>query len=334
MYTATCPLECRDCIVSASPRAQGKMTPETALECIKIIPKYSDTVCFTGGEPMLYYNEILPLVREANALGLMVTMVTGCGWVRLEKEHIARERIFALKEAGLTTLCVSWDVYHEEFAPKEYPLLIIKLCKEAGIPVVVRGVIGASGEISNIKETLIQIEVPYQRAQLMRLGSAETLPDDHFAFNPTMEKLGGACSVINTPVVEYNGRVYACCGPSRHSKSAESPLVLGDITKESLDSILYRSVRDPILEAINTIGPLGVFRLMNEDPAMKDLLPVRAFYTGFCELCLDMFDIPDLVAKIRERLSTADALRLLTAAKMFEQADLEMKKMTYMNNFV
>jgi hypothetical protein len=325
MYTRTCPLACRDCIVSSSPKAKGKMDPAVARAYLEVIPTYSDSVCFTGGEPMLYYNEVAPLIREAKQIGLKVSMVTGAGWARVSKKQIARDRIFGLKDAGLDTLCVSWDVYHEEFSDPENALLVLELAKEAGLRSVVRGVMPATGPIARIEEKLIAIKIGYQKVPVVRLGSAATLPDDHFTF--TEESPAGGCSVIYSPVVEPDGMVYACCGPSRWSKPT-SPLFLGSTDDEDLDTIFNRAVRDPLLEALATIGPYGLMRLIKDDPSIQDILPIRAQgYTGMCELCLDLNNIPEIVEHIRERLSTFQMRTMINAAMLYQSASNELKEL-------
>lgn len=315
LYTRTCPLSCRHCIISSSPKEKEKMLPAFALEQLEQMPEFCDTVCFTGGEPMLYYNEVLPLVERATALGLKATMVTGAGWVSLSKPEIARTRISRLQAAGLTNICVSWDIYHEEFSRPENALLLIEHAKEIGLPVSVRGVVPADGAKPEIESRLVQIKADYEKVPVIRLGTAATLPEDHFYFMDEVSR--GGCSTVLTPSIEPDGTVYACCGPSRSSKRP-SPLVLGNVFDEPLHAILSRGADDPILEAIYRIGPFGIYHLLKDDDAVQDILPRRSAYTGICELCLDLCDVPDLVSRLRERLTQNDARALVAAARMLQ----------------
>lgn len=315
LYTRTCPLSCRHCIISSSPKATEKMSSQMAGDLIEQIPQFCDTVCFTGGEPLLYYNEIVPLLRKAVDLGLKATLVTGAGWVSTTKPQIAKTRLRGLKDAGLNTLCVSWDIYHEEYSRPENALLLIQEAKALGISVTVRGVIPADGAKPEIEDKLIQINVRYEKVPVIRLGHAATLPEDHFAFMPQVQR--GGCSTVLTPVIEPDGQVYACCGPSRGSRQS-SPLVLGNVFDEPLAEIFARGVEDPILEAIQRIGPYGLYHLIKDDPALRDILPKRTAYTGICELCLDLSNVPEIVQHLRERLSDRDARALVTAARMLQ----------------
>jgi hypothetical protein len=157
---------------------------------------------------------------------------------------------------------------------------------------------------------------------VVRLGNAATLPEEHFTFVdfPNM----GGCGTISQPVIEPDGYVYACCGPSRSSKRT-SPLVLGNTFEEDLDSILHRATNDPLLEAILNIGPTGLYHLMKNEPDMQDLLPTRKRYTGVCELCLDMNNTPEIVQRLRERMDSDDIRKLLVAAHIYNQAAPELR---------
>lgn len=324
LYTRTCPLSCRHCIIESSPKATDKMTPAMALSYIQVIPKYSDTVCITGGEPMLYYNEILPLIREAKRLGLLVSMVTGAGWVSLNKPEIARERMLGLKEAGLDNLLISWDDYHEEFSPAENALLLIEFCKEIGLAHHVRGVIPAFGPNPKIEQKLVTIDVRYEKVGIMRLGTATLLPEDHFQFSEETRR--GGCSTALQGVVEPDGMVYACCGPSRYSKKT-SPLVLGNTNDENLDTILHRAVRDPLIQAISSVGPYGLLQLIKQDPTLQNVLPVRERYIGICDLCLDLTNLPVIVQRLRERLSEPEIRVALTAAHLYSRAGSDLRQL-------
>jgi hypothetical protein len=113
--------------------------------------------------------------------------------------------------------------------------------------------------------------------------------------------------------------VYACCGPSRSSRRS-SPLVLGNVLGESLSAILDRGRRDPVLEALNRVGPYGVHQLLLRDPRLAGALRQRPAYTGMCELCLDLCNSPQAIEALRARLTEQDALALVGAARLMQSA--------------
>jgi hypothetical protein len=163
----------------------------------------------------------------------------------------------------------------------------------------------------------VTIDVNYEKVPVIKLGRAETLPDSHFLFSDTVSK--GGCGTVLSPTVEPDGSVYACCGPSRGSRRS-SPLVLGNVNGESLGTILARGQKDPVLEAINRIGPFGVHQLLKDDLRFQGLMTGRKAYTGMCELCLDLCNNPHVITLLRERLNLQDALALVSAARLMQMA--------------
>jgi hypothetical protein len=317
-YTRTCPLNCADCIIESSPKVRGKMERDTAREYLHAIRRFSPEVCFTGGEPMLYYNEVLDLTREAREIGLGTTMVTGAGWVSLEKPNIARERIRALADAGMRRICVSWDQYHEEFSPREKAQLVVDLVTETGMQCAVRGVIPSTCDWHTQAAPWEGKPVDYEPVKLIKLGAAKALPNDQFYWEEQMPR--GICTIVLSPVIEPDGMVYACCGPGRYALKP-SPLILGNANEESLDAIFERAVKNPLLEALSLIGPYGMIQLLKDHPATKQHFFQRPRYTGICELCLDITDTPELVAALQTRLEDADARMLMAAARLWLKED-------------
>ena len=62
LYTNRCPLTCRHCVVSASPERTDKMDIGLAERAIRDAAAWGVlTVGFSGGEPLLYWEEIAEL---------------------------------------------------------------------------------------------------------------------------------------------------------------------------------------------------------------------------------------------------------------------------------
>jgi MoaA/NifB/PqqE/SkfB family radical SAM enzyme len=312
LYTRTCPLACGHCIIESSPKAQDKMQFDAAMEMLPTIAHHATTVCFTGGEPLLYHAEIVKLIEAAKRLGLKTSLVSGAGWVR--KRALAEVRVAQLQQAGLDKLCVSADRFHEEYSPKERAHLLVELARRAGITVLVRGVIPATLTASEEKQRFAPGNINYDPVPLVRLGAARNLPDEQFHHLASPPK--GRCRVALSPVVEPDGTVYACCGPSRYAHQP-SPLILGNVRDESLDTILSRGAADPLLKALWLIGPYGLLELLRNRLDTQHLISLRKSYTGICELCLDLTDSLTVVAALRTRLTHTDAQALLTAAALW-----------------
>lgn len=314
MYTRTCPMACGHCITESSPRAKGYMRPEQVLRYLPAIRRFTRHLSFTGGEPLLFHRDIVALTPAAREIGLEVSVVTAGGWVK--NAAMARERVRELAAAGITQMAISWDPYHEVFAPRETALMLAEAACDAGIAVDVRAALPADRPAEDYQAPFRHLPVRLDFSWLAKLGRAQSLPDGHFHWSDTPPK--GVCTTVLRPVIEPDGMVYACCGPG-HFARRPSPLVLGNAEEEPLEEILARGAADPILEAISLIGPHGLYRLLQTHRDGSSNVAARRRYTGVCELCLDINGSPDAVAALRERLDDQDAQILLAAARMWAE---------------
>jgi hypothetical protein len=290
------------------------MRPEQVRRYLPAIRRFSPHVSFTGGEPLLYHREIVDLTAAARGIGLEVSVVTGAGWVT--NESMARRRVEELVAAGIVHMVISWDPYHEEFAPREKALALARAACDAGIDVEVRTAIPASRQLDDYQAPFRHLPVRFQFTWPTKLGTARHLPDEDFRWSDAPP--GGVCDAVLRAVIEPDGMVYACCGPG-HFTRRPSPLAVGNAEEEPLDDILARGANDPILEAISLIGPLGLYRFLQAHPNGRATVAPRQRYTGICELCLDINSSPAAVAALRARLEDMDAQILLAAARMWAE---------------
>ena len=310
-YTRTCPLACRHCITESSPQAKGRMVPEQASRYLRAIAQFTRSTCFTGGEPLLYHREIVELIGQAKALGLKVSLVTGAGWVK--DEATTWRKVRELAEAGLDAMMISWDAYHEEFLPRERAVMLARLAVKAGLPVHVRTILPANGQVDGYETAFAGLPIKFEIGRTLRLGRASSLPPETFQCTETPPT--GACGLVLQPVIETDGTVYACCGPSLSSHPT-SPLVLGNAEAEPLEAILERAAQDPVLEVISTLGPYGLYRLLQDHPTGRERFRPRSQYTSICDLCLDITNLPELVSAVRERLQEPDVQALFAARRI------------------
>ena len=315
MYTRTCPLACEHCITESSPQVKERMLFQQAFDYLAAIANFSSQLCFTGGEPFLYYKEVAGLIHQATSLGLQISLVTGAGWVSDETQ--ARSRVEALAGAGLSGLCISWDQYHEAFSTPDRAVALARIAIDAGLKVSVRTVTSQGAAESAYHRMFEGLPVELQATTIVRLGRAASLPTSHFVFAD--EPPRGICGIVYSPIVEPDGNVYACCGPS-HFCRKPSPLFLGNAIREPLEEILARGLQDPILEIIHNLGPYGLYHLLKDHPLGRERFKPRAGYSHFCELCLDITNDSELVGAIRDRLSDVDAQRLVAASRLWRES--------------
>ncbi len=322
-YTMTCPLTCSHCITESSPQVKGKMDFEKAKDYIRAIRLFSSRLCFTGGESLLYHSEIVQLLQLCTDIGLNTSLVSGAGWVKNLED--TRTKVAALAAAGLQTLAISWDIYHQESNVLPRSRMLAQAALDAGIFVIVRGVLPVGGDETVTERAFEGIPVNYFHSKPIKLGRAAKLPIEHFEHfsSPPI----GACTIVYSIQVNQNGVAYACCGPGYFSEP-HSPLVLGDTNTEPLEDILERAANDPILEVLSLVGPYGLYQLLHQS-GKGYLYKDRASYTGMCDLCMDLTNSVEIIAAIREQLKQDEGQALVTAARVMMEKKNWPKRQEY-----
>ncbi len=87
-------------------------------------------VHLTGGEPFLYWDNIIEILKQANACGLgSVDMIeTNAFWAT--NETIAREKVTLLDKLGMAKLKISCDPFHQEYVPIERVQILANTSRE------------------------------------------------------------------------------------------------------------------------------------------------------------------------------------------------------------
>jgi hypothetical protein len=296
MVTRRCNMRCGHCSVESGPDVRDEPSEPELLERVRqAAASEVRAINLTGGEPMLRPRTVLRLIRAARRLGVATSLTTNGSWGRTVTR--ARRHVRALRRAGLGSLAVSVDRYHDEFQGPTPALLIARAAEEAGLPVRI-SLVAPAGD-----DGLARLVAPFEGLRSTRLrfyglqavGRARGLPTD--TMGGAVEGFCAACSV---PAVTDDGRLTACNGPAYFAPGS-SPLNVGSLRTEPLGALLERHRTDPILDTIRTFGPA---RLRDELRALPgfERFPFRARYLGICDLCLHITSDPAAVAALRGRL--------------------------------
>jgi hypothetical protein len=296
MVTRRCNMRCGHCSVESGPDIRDEPTEGELLDRVRQAAAGEvRSINLTGGEPMLRPRTVLRLVRAARRLGVATSLTTNGSWGRTM--HRARRHVRALRRAGLGSLAVSVDRYHDEFQGPTPALLIARAAEEAGLPVRISLVVPAGDD------GLARLVAPFEGLRSTRLrfyglqavGRARGLPAHTMA-----GAVDGFCAACSVPAVTDDGRLTACNGPAYFAPGS-SPLIVGSLRTESLGVLLDRHRHDSILDTIRTFGPA---RLRDELRALPgfERFPFRARYLGICDLCLHITSDPSAVTALRGRL--------------------------------
>ncbi len=133
LLSYTCLFQCDHCFLHCGPGCGETFTFD---KLDKLLTQANETksikhICFEGGEPFLFFPLLLEGVRQANALGHSVEIVT-CGYWALDRKDALRW-LEPLVDAGLTSLNVSDDKYHHGDAAPSPAVAVLETANSLGI---------------------------------------------------------------------------------------------------------------------------------------------------------------------------------------------------------
>jgi MoaA/NifB/PqqE/SkfB family radical SAM enzyme len=287
-YTYKCNIQCGHCSYSCGPHRTEKMNMEDAKRIIRGAAFSGIHVIeLMGGELFLYYDELLELITYASALGMKTSLDTNGYWGR--DDGIADDRLENLLRSGLSRLFVSIDIFHQKFIPLEYPLNIIRTCREKGITTWCNFCISSDSEkdkhlLSKVKEEtdniFIMNPVPYGR--MSRLKKNLKVDDCYLQ----------CISIL------VNGDTFVCAGHSdrENSNILDTPLYMGNCIENNPEDVLKQKNILCVREFFNKDSPVWFKNFLQQEPYITNLNNNK--YNHICELCRDLLHNKEISIKV------------------------------------
>jgi len=133
MLTYQCNAACEFCYYHCSPRKGGLMPVETCMAAwrsLKTLAGDQAKIHLTGGEPFLYWDHLVEILREGAAQQLgPVDLVETNGFWATDYRLIA-DRLETLIALGVQRLKISVDPFHQEYVDIEPPRRLAAAAKE------------------------------------------------------------------------------------------------------------------------------------------------------------------------------------------------------------
>ena len=122
MLTYQCNAACEFCYYHCSPRKGGLMPVETCIAAwrsLKILAGDEAKIHLTGGEPFLYWDHLVEILREGReqSLGPVDLVETNGFWAT--DDRLIAERLETLVALGVQRLKISVDPFHQEYVDIE-----------------------------------------------------------------------------------------------------------------------------------------------------------------------------------------------------------------------
>ncbi|RZB38397.1 MAG: hypothetical protein SRB2_00145 [Desulfobacteraceae bacterium Eth-SRB2] len=117
-YSTKCNIRCEYCVATEDLPADKKMDSDRAREIIVEMAQAGvGGISFSAGEPFLYFNEIVALVKLCQRIGIYTRMVTNSFWAKTAAS--SDRRVSELKKNGLCQLRLSFSRWHQKHVNKD-----------------------------------------------------------------------------------------------------------------------------------------------------------------------------------------------------------------------
>jgi len=286
LLTYKCNASCKFCYYNCSPKQGGLMPVEMAVDAwrsLKELAGDSAKVHITGGEPFLYWDRLVEILREAkrHELGPVDMIETDGFWATDEK--IVIERLKVLDELGTRRLKISCDPFHQEYVDIEP---VRRLAK------VARGLLGPDRVLVRWEK---YIENPIEMKGVTPAGRdkryVETLKEYPCRF--TGRAAGHIASLVAKDTIEeisktncrdaFLGAKGVHIDPYGNIFSGTcSGIIIGNVAKQPLNEIWqnWQPSNNKMIEKLFHSGPVGLL----DEAAKRGYKPAER-HAGKCHLC-------------------------------------------------
>jgi len=306
IYTFTCNAACEHCIVESSPKRKQRLGVETATEILRLGAQYGKSFLdLSGGEAMLYPEEIKQVASTARDLGYYVTLNSNAFWARTPET--ARRIVGELKDAGIKALFPSASAYHARYVPLERVRNVREACRDVGVEYELNFFYSARPEADQqiITELQLQDEVFFfdglqttsnSRSEMEALQQVYTRrkPDDI-----------DDCLSVHLGVNPHGHVVTTCNMNYTNAKFRGTPFFLGNFYDSGFEEILQAERASAVLQFIYSNPHPAMHNLLAGDPEVgayhHETFAGRTYFS-VVDYYLDLFKDPRIMPRLLELL--------------------------------
>ena len=272
------------------------------------VPTLSRRFHLAGGEAFMHMDECVALFQVARDAGYVdLTGTTNGSWAR--SSAVADKVAARLREAGVTSLEISWDYWHQSYISPASVGRAISACFESGIECNLRILTTRSHNLeealSLIPQDNLALASRITSGPVFATGRAShsLAPEE---FHDTGGGLSGACHPSLNLTVNSLGNVFPCCAGFDQTKH----YLFGNVRDESIAVIAERINADPIARVVVFRGISQLLPVLDQAGICLD-----GKFRGICQLCWTIFSSPECVQALRKHTQKAQqrALERLSA---------------------
>lgn len=290
--TRKCTAQCEMCCFECGPDKEEGLEKELVLRIIDEAAQIKEIkkIGFTGGEATLCEDVLFEAITRTKKKGMKSSLTSNGVWGR--EPGAAMEWLIRLKEAGLDSLTLSIDEYHQNYVPLESIRNIIRANREVRISLSI-GVGDSLGErnaaalLQELKEDAYELHIflyPF-----MPVGRGKDLN------RVLMQKVDENWSCRNQRMLSvlYDGSVYPCCSQAVYG----SLLCEGNIRELPLKEIIDRYT---YLSLFSELTHHNFGWLLSK--AEEYQIPVSRESHSPCGFCHEVFTNKEFVELLKKEL--------------------------------
>ena len=311
--TDLCTTECTVCMYGCSPVRCYTIDKDIVKDILNQTQrlKMIKTVVLSGGEAFTDLLLLKELIAYASDRQFSVLCGTNAFWCNDYNDTYCV--LTELKDAGLTELMVSMDLYHQRAVPLSNIRNVLEALKNLRLKSQLNLVIDKMSSeasfsmLSQIADVAIDSDIHFL-STLPHKERGPAFPRKCCFVNKTKEQL--KCSLTDGLLIHYTGEVYAC---PHHVLAGNGRLSLGSIYDHPIDELIRRAEEHPYTNFVLANGLSAVVDLLDEEN-----YPFREKYVDGCDLCIDLMANDDQFCAIQEKIFEKD-VRLRRFVKIQQQ---------------
>lgn len=274
-YSTQCNIKCDHCVAADDDYKHEKMDLVRARGIIdEMAGANVKAISFTVGEPLIFLNDILSIVRLCKKYGIYSRVVTNGFWAKTPEltDNIVSE----LKISGLSQLRLSFSRWHQAHVDQENILNAAESCQKFSLDYFISFVTDFSDEDDSFEQYLMDNQVKYFPEPLLYFGRAGDFnrPQVSTDYPPHL------CDM--NPVLTPSLDMYACCD-AQNKFSKTDFFFLGNVKHFSIDELFEKYEKNTLFQLIKTVG-------LSKLASLAGLKASEIVKYRKCELCEKLFN--------------------------------------------
>lgn len=320
IFTVTnkCNISCDFCAVNCGPSCDGFLSANSMKKIYDNLHHLDKVglVVFTGGEPFLYREEILKVLKHIKlSEPTFSRIVTNASWAKSYK--VAKKILQEFKDVGLTELNYSVDDFHQQFISLSMIKNAVDAALDLNIPVLLAHKTYPGSQSSKTTyERLFQRNIPdineirneKLHEELLTFSSGYTVP-----LGRKSEKVNkidwlpegyaeinwrGPCTnILNSVNISPNGDLMPCCGLIDRDIKL---FYLGNVLENDIEDIIEKANKSTLFNWLALEGPSAIMDFIIE---VDNSIKFTGKYVQGCQLCQELFTNEKVLSILSENIS-------------------------------